>query len=99
MGVTGNVTGSELAEVCQQSHVSVMGHNTISKSHWTKALLRLSAPFTPCPRRNLRLCVSMTRALPRVHPSSGLPWGSGLFHETCSLHNLRTAASSSWDKE
>src|SRR5882724_10961308 len=26
-GMTGDVTGSELAEVCQQSHVSVMGHN------------------------------------------------------------------------
>ena len=26
-GVTGDVTGSELAEVCQQSHVSVTGHN------------------------------------------------------------------------
>jgi len=26
-GVTGDVTGSELAEVCQQSHVSVMGRN------------------------------------------------------------------------
>src|SRR5882724_11125992 len=30
----------------------------ISKSHWTKALLCPSAPSTPCPRRNLRLCVS-----------------------------------------
>ena len=28
-GVTGGVTGSELAEVCQQSHLSVMGRNTI----------------------------------------------------------------------
>ena len=28
-GVTGDVTGSELAEVCQQSHVSVMGCNTL----------------------------------------------------------------------
>ena len=27
-GVTGNVTGSELAEDCQQSHMSVMGCNT-----------------------------------------------------------------------
>ena len=27
-GVIGDVTGSELAEVCQQSHVSVTGHNT-----------------------------------------------------------------------
>ena len=26
-GVTGDVTGSELAEVCQQSHVSVTGCN------------------------------------------------------------------------
>ena len=26
-GVTGDVTGLELAKVCQQSHVSVMGHN------------------------------------------------------------------------
>jgi len=26
-GVTGDVTGSELAEVCQQSYVSVMGRN------------------------------------------------------------------------
>ena len=26
-GVTGDVTGSELAEVCQQSHVSVTGRN------------------------------------------------------------------------
>ena len=26
-GVTGDVTGSELAEVCQQSDVSVTGHN------------------------------------------------------------------------
>src|SRR5882724_5722194 len=26
-GMTGDVTGSELAEVCQQSHVSVMGRN------------------------------------------------------------------------
>ena len=26
-GVTGDVTGSELAKVCQQSHVSVTGHN------------------------------------------------------------------------
>ena len=26
-GVTGDVTGSELAEVCQQIHVSVTGHN------------------------------------------------------------------------
>ena len=31
-GVTGNVTGLELAEVCQQSHVSVMGHNSIPPS-------------------------------------------------------------------
>ena len=29
-GVTGDVTGSELAEVCQQSHVSVTGRNTIN---------------------------------------------------------------------
>ena len=27
-GVTGGVTGSELAEICQHSHVSVTGHNT-----------------------------------------------------------------------
>ena len=27
-GVTGDVTGSELVEVCQQSHMSVMGCNT-----------------------------------------------------------------------
>ena len=27
--VTGDVTGSELAEVCQRSHVSVTGHNTL----------------------------------------------------------------------
>ena len=26
-GVTGGVTGLELAKICQQSHVSVMGHN------------------------------------------------------------------------
>jgi len=26
-GVTGGVTGSELAEICQQSHMSVTGHN------------------------------------------------------------------------
>ena len=26
-GMTGDVTGSELAEVCQQSHVSVTGCN------------------------------------------------------------------------
>ena len=31
-GVTGDVTGSELAEVCQQSHVSVTGHNSIPPS-------------------------------------------------------------------
>jgi len=28
-GVTGDVTGSELAEVCQQSHVSVTGRNML----------------------------------------------------------------------
>ena len=27
-GATGDVTDSELAEVCQRSHVSVMGRNT-----------------------------------------------------------------------
>ena len=27
-GVTGGVTDSELAEICQQSHMSVMGHNS-----------------------------------------------------------------------
>ena len=26
-GVTGGVTGSELAKICQQSHMSVMGRN------------------------------------------------------------------------
>src|SRR5882724_10547884 len=31
-GVTGSVTGSELAEVCQQSHVSVTGRNSIPPS-------------------------------------------------------------------
>ena len=31
-GVTGNVTGSELAEVCQQSHMSVMGCNSVYKN-------------------------------------------------------------------
>src|SRR5882724_6437140 len=31
-GVTGDVTGSELAEVCQQSHVSVTGCNSIPPS-------------------------------------------------------------------
>src|SRR5882724_8801826 len=31
-GVTGDVTGSELAEVCQQGHMSVMGHNSIPPS-------------------------------------------------------------------
>src|SRR5882724_8529948 len=31
-GVTGDVTGSELAKVCQQSHVSVTGHNRIPPS-------------------------------------------------------------------
>src|SRR5882724_4965810 len=37
---------------------------TISKAHWMKALPHLSAPFTPCPRRNLQLCVSsLTRTL------------------------------------
>jgi len=30
--VTGDVTGSELAKVCQQIHVSVMGHNSIPPS-------------------------------------------------------------------
>src|SRR5882724_11993000 len=34
-GVTGDVTGSELAEVCQQIHVSVMGCNTINEP-WQK---------------------------------------------------------------
>jgi len=29
-GVTGGVTGPELANICQQSHMSVMGHNTMS---------------------------------------------------------------------
>jgi len=28
------VTGSELANICQQSHVSVMGHNTLGASIW-----------------------------------------------------------------
>jgi len=28
-GVTGNVTGLELAEISQQSHVSVIGHNRV----------------------------------------------------------------------
>src|SRR5882724_4878280 len=31
-GVTGDVTGLRLAEVCQQSHVSVMGRNSIPPS-------------------------------------------------------------------
>src|SRR5882724_4807796 len=31
-GVTGDVTGSELAKVCQQSHVSVTGRNSIPPS-------------------------------------------------------------------
>jgi len=31
-GVTGDVTGLELAEVCQQSYVSVTGHNSIPPS-------------------------------------------------------------------
>ena len=30
--MTGDVTGSELAEVCQQSYVIVMGHNSIPPS-------------------------------------------------------------------
>jgi len=29
-GVTGDVTGSELPKVCQQSYVRVMGHNNDS---------------------------------------------------------------------
>ena len=32
-GMTGDVTGLELAEVCQQSHGSVMGCNTWSGTH------------------------------------------------------------------
>ena len=31
-GVTGDVTGTELAKICQQSHMSVMGHNSIPPS-------------------------------------------------------------------
>jgi len=31
-GVTGDVTGSELDEVCQQSHMSVTGRNSIPPS-------------------------------------------------------------------
>ena len=30
--VTGDVTGLELAEVCQQSHMSVTGHNSFPPS-------------------------------------------------------------------
>ena len=32
-GVTGSVTGSELAKVCQQSHVSVTGCNIYSEEN------------------------------------------------------------------
>jgi len=40
-GVTGEVTGSELAEVCQQSYMRVMGHNICAEGYlnddcWTK---------------------------------------------------------------
>ena len=31
-GVTGDVTGLELAEISQQSHVSVMGHNKYTEN-------------------------------------------------------------------
>jgi len=31
--VTGDVTGSELAEVCQQSYMSVMGCNSMDVPH------------------------------------------------------------------
>src|SRR5882724_7685898 len=54
----------------------------ISKSHWTKALPCLLAPFTPCPRRNLWLCISsLMRTLPQ--DSSLLltpPMGLWFFH-------------------
>ena len=38
-GVTGDVTGSELAEVCQQSHVSVMGRNTLQVRHISRTVI------------------------------------------------------------
>ena len=55
-GVTGGVTGSELAEICQQSHVSVMGCNSIPPSrissqdpevHGTQPLMLHSLLMTP----------------------------------------------------
>src|SRR5882724_11074849 len=38
-GATGDVTDSELAEVCQRSHVSVMGRNTAEESTIIATLL------------------------------------------------------------
>jgi len=43
-GVTGDVTGLELAEVCQQSHVSVTGRNNASLSPVHLAHLPMSPP-------------------------------------------------------
>src|SRR5882724_7355063 len=49
----------------------------ISKSHWTKALPHLSAPFTPCPRRNLQLSL-------RKFIDENL--ATGFIHPSCSSH-------------
>src|SRR5882724_6688606 len=54
----------------------------ISKLHWTKALPHLSAPSTPCPRRNLWLCVSslMRTLLQGSSVPLAPPMGLQFFH-------------------
>jgi len=44
-GVTGDVTGSELAKVCQQSHMSVMGCNSIPPQGSRPEILRSGWPM------------------------------------------------------
>jgi len=44
-GVTGDVTDSELAEVCQRSHVSVTGRNTECKLHPKQGGMHISSKY------------------------------------------------------
>ena len=74
-GVTGDVTGSELVKICQQSHISVTGHNMSSSSPryltpvsilWFSVLtLKCSCPII---HTTEKICT------PQNHAKSNPPW-------------------------
>src|SRR5882672_12882226 len=72
---------------------------TISKSHWTRAPHHPMVRYTPCPRRNLQLCVSsLTRTSLQgssVLPALPMELQSSLFGRKTALFDFASTSEAS----